>query len=139
MLRVDVIGNLGGDPHVTVTQKGKELVQLSVAVNQVRTDQNGQRQETTQWLRIRAMNNQAERAKTLTRGSRVFVAGRLDISHYTSRDGEPKTGYDVWADEIANLTPRPPAEDGREPSGVAATGGSARDAAVYDPEGDLPF
>ena len=138
MLRVDLIGNLGGDPQVTFSQKGNELVQLNVAVNQVRTDPNGQRQESTEWFRVRAMNNLLERAKVLAKGNRVFVTGRCDIGHYVSRDGEQRTSYDVWADEITSLTPRPQAEDGRSMP-ATAKGGAGRSDDGYEADTDLPF
>jgi single-strand DNA-binding protein len=137
MLRIDVIGNLGGDPQVTVSQKGNEQVLLNVAVNQVRTDQNGERRESTEWFRVRAMNNLFERARTLAKGNRVFVAGRCDIGHYVSRDGEPRTSFDVWADEITSLTPRPQ-EDGR-PMPATAKSGAGRSDDGYEPDTDLPF
>jgi single-strand DNA-binding protein len=136
MLRVDLIGNLGGDPQVTFSQKGNELVQLNIAVNQVRTDPNGQRQESTEWFRVRAMNNLVERAKTLAKGNRVYVTGRCDIGHYVSRDGEQRTSYDVWADEITSLSPRM-SDDGRAMPATAKSGAGRED--TYDEEGDLPF
>jgi single-strand DNA-binding protein len=136
MLRVDLIGNLGGDPQVTFSQKGNELVQLNIAVNQVRTDPNGQRQESTEWFRVRAMNNLVDRAKALAKGNRVFVTGRCDIGHYVSRDGEQRTSYDVWADEITSLSPRI-SDDGRAMPATAKSGVGRED--TYDEEGDLPF
>ena len=42
-----------------------------------------------------------------------MVIGRLNISHYTSKDGEPRTGFDVWADEIEPMSLRP-----RDPEAV---------------------
>lgn len=36
----------------------------------------------------------------------MFVAGRLNMTHYQSRDGEPRTSFDVWADEVQSLSPR---------------------------------
>ena len=136
MLRVDVIGNLGGDPQVTVSQKGNEQVLLNVAVNQVRIDQNGQRQESTEWFRVRAMNNLLERAKVLAKGNRVFVTGRCDIGHYVSRDGEQRTSYDVWADEITSLSPRI-SDDGRAMPATAKSGTGREE--TYDEEGEIPF
>jgi single-strand DNA-binding protein len=138
MLRVDVIGNLGGDPQVTVSQRGNEQVLLNVAVNQVRTEQNGERRESTEWFRVRAMNNLVERARVLAKGNRVFVTGRCDIGHYVSRDGEQRTSYDVWADEITSLTPRPQAEDGRSMPATTKTGAGRSDDG-YEPDTDLPF
>ncbi len=139
MLRVDVIGNLGSDPQVTFSQKGNELVQLNVAVNQVHTDPNGQREESTQWFRVRAMNNLVERAKALAKGNRVYVTGRCDIGHYVSRDGEQRTSFDVWADEITSLTPRTSSNDGRALPATANSGAARAADDTYEPDGDLPF
>jgi single-strand DNA-binding protein len=134
MLRIEVIGNLGGEPEARHTQNNCELIQFSVAVNQRRQNADGQWEDKpTEWIRVRAMGPQLERARTLTKGDRVFVAGRLDITHFTSRDGEPRTGLEVWADEVTNLGRRAQSDDGRAPSG-AATGADS-----YDGETDLPF
>ena len=35
MLRVTLIGNLGGDPEIRYTAKGTEMASCNVAVNQV--------------------------------------------------------------------------------------------------------
>jgi single-strand DNA-binding protein len=129
-----MIGNLGGEPEVRHTQNDRELIQFSVAINQRRQNADGQWEDKpTEWLRVRAMGPQLERARSLTKGDRVFVAGRLDITHYTSRDGEPRTGLEVWADEVSNLGRRAQSDDGRAVSG--GPGG----AESYDGEGDLPF
>jgi single-strand DNA-binding protein len=111
MLRVTLLGNLGADPEVRYTQKGTQMVSFRVAVNQVRSGPDGERQENTEWFRIRVTNRQAEFAQRLTRGTRVLVVGRLDISHYQSKDGEPRTGFDVWADDIQSMTARPTGVD----------------------------
>jgi single-strand DNA-binding protein len=106
MLRVTLLGNLGADPEVRYSQKGTQIVSFRVAVNQVKTGPDGERQENTEWFGIRVANRQAEFAQRLTRGTRVLVVGRLDISHYQSKDGEPRTGFDVWADDIQSMTAR---------------------------------
>jgi single-strand DNA-binding protein len=110
MLRVSLIGHLGADAELRSTQKGSRLVGLRVAVSQVRTGSGGQREETTEWFRVRVMGRQIESAQRLAKGARVFVAGRLDISHYQSREREPRTTFDVWADEVQNLSSRASAE-----------------------------
>jgi single-strand DNA-binding protein len=111
MLRVSLVGNLGADPEVKYSQKGTQIVSFRVAVNQVRTGPDGERQENTEWFRIRVANRMAEYVQRLTKGTRVLVIGRLDISHYTSKDGEPRTGFDVWADEVQSLVGRSPGGD----------------------------
>jgi single-strand DNA-binding protein len=106
MLRVSLIGYLGADPELRYSQKGSPIVTFRVAVNLVRNDRQGERQETTEWFRVTVMGKQAEFAQRLTRGARVFVAGRLDITHYESRDGEQRVGFDVWTDELQHLSRR---------------------------------
>jgi single-strand DNA-binding protein len=111
MLRVTLLGNLGADPEVRYTQKGTQMVSFRVAVNQVKTGPDGERQENTEWFRIRVTNRQVDFAQRLTKGTRVLVVGRLDIGHYQSKDGEPRTSFDVWADDIQSMTARPTGMD----------------------------
>jgi single-strand DNA-binding protein len=107
MLRVSLLGNLGGEPEVRFTPKGTQIVMFRIAVNQVRTGPDGERQENTEWFRVRIGNPRfSEYAQRLTKGTRVLAIGRLDISHYQSKEGEPRVGYDVWADEIQAMSPR---------------------------------
>src|SRR6188768_3195304 len=107
MLRATLLGNLGADPDQRFTAKGAQFVVFNVAVNQIRRGPDGERQESTEWFRVHVNGPRAEFAQRLSRGNRVMVIGRLSISHYTSKDGEPRTGFDVYADEIEAMTPRP--------------------------------
>lgn len=104
MLRVTLLGNLGADPEVRYTQKGTQLVSFNVAVNQVRFGRDGERQENTEWFRIKVGGRQTEFVQRFGKGSRVLVIGRLDISHYQGKDGEPRTGFDVWADDVQSMS-----------------------------------
>jgi single-strand DNA-binding protein len=104
MLRVTLLGNLGADPEVRFTQKGSQLVQFRVAVNQVRFGADGERQENTEWFRVRVSGRQQEYAQRLVKGNRVLVIGKLDIGHYQGRDGEARVSYDVWADDIQTVS-----------------------------------
>jgi single-strand DNA-binding protein len=113
MLRVSLLGNLGADPETRYTNKGTTLVTFRVAVNQVRNGPDGERQENTEWFRVRVMGRQADFVQRLGKGTKVFVAGRLDIGHYQTREGETRTGFDVWADEVQNLSPRPANAEGQ--------------------------
>ena len=131
MLRIQLIGHLGTDMDIRSTQKGTTLASARVAVDHVRTTPSGERQETTDWFTVRVAGRQAEFAQRLGKGMRVFVDGRLSISHYTSRDGEPRVGFDVWADDVQNLSPRPAPG---EPVGEAGPGDAGDD--QLD---DLPF
>lgn len=98
MLNLTLVGNLGADATVGTTQKGTAIATMRVAVNQSRPDTTtGERTESTEW---RAMGRMVDLAERLTKGTRVLVIGRLDIGHYQSSEGDARTSYDVWADEI---------------------------------------
>lgn len=114
MLRVSLLGNLGADPEVRYNSKGVPMVSFRVAVNQVRTGPDGERQENTEWFRVRVMGRQVDFAQRLGKGSRVLVFGRLDIGHYQSREGETRTSFDVFADDLQSVGARmmPPEPEG---------------------------
>ena len=161
MLRVSLLGNLGADPEVRYTAKGAQIVSCRVAVNQVRTGPDGERQENTEWFRITVSGRQGEFVSRLGKGSKVLVFGRLTIGHYQSKDGEPRTSFDVWADDVqsvsaprafgaehdsgmdseaeagvSSLSEAAPARSGS--NGKSSRAGSAPAAAAQDLE-DLPF
>src|SRR5919206_4138045 len=106
MLRVSLLGNMGADPEVRYTAKGTQIVSIRVAVNLVRTGPDGERQENTEWFRVRVSGRQSEFVQRLTKGTRVLAIGRLDVVHYRSKDGEPRVGFDVWADDVQVMSSR---------------------------------
>src|ERR1700738_3847554 len=116
MFRVSLVGSRGADPETRFSQKGTQITSFNVAVNQVRTGPDGERQENTEWFRIRVANRQSEYVQRLTKGTRVLVIGRLDIGHYQSKQGEPRTSFDVWAEEVQSVSAR---GLGNEPDNVA--------------------
>ena len=76
----------------------------------------------------------------------MLVVGRLEIAEWTTREGESRTSYDVWADDVVNLSPR---EDGQPAQShpvaeqkagqpVAAAGAPPRRLPAEDIE-ELPF
>jgi single-strand DNA-binding protein len=111
MLRVSLLGNMGADPEVRYTQKGTQITSFRVAVNMVKTGPDGERQENTEWFRVRVANRQSEFVQRLSKGTRVLVIGRLDIGHYQSKEGEPRTSFDVWADDVQAMSMRGPAAE----------------------------
>jgi single-strand DNA-binding protein len=129
MLRVSLMGNLGADPELRYSQKGAPIASFRVAINQVRTGPDGERQENTEWFRVRAMGRLADFAQRLQKGMRVLVVGRLDIGHYQSRDGDPRVSFDVWADEVQNVSAKAPGADA-DPLEADAPGAEAALAGV---------
>jgi single-strand DNA-binding protein len=138
MLRVSVLGHLGSDAELRYSTRGTPIAGFSVAVNQVRTGANGEREESTEWFRINVAGRQAEFAARLQKGQRVLAIGRLQISHFKRNDGTQGTGFDVWADEVQNVSTRSGAADGED--GRTAVGAAIGDLADEPSDlEDLPF
>jgi single-strand DNA-binding protein len=144
VLRASIIGNLGGDPEVRYTQKGEEIVSVSVAVNQrKRMPDSDELKEVTEWFRVRCSGWRADLAQKLTKGQRVYVCGRLEINHFERRDGSRGTSYDVWADELHGMSP--PRDSGsngssyKQPRMEDGAPGQSAQPAVGDQDEDLPF
>jgi single-strand DNA-binding protein len=138
MLRLTVLGNLGSDAELPYTQKSNSIAHFRIALNQVRTGANGEREESTEWFRVNVAGRQAEYASRLLKGQRVLVAGRLQIAHFQRRDGTQGTGFDVWADEVVNVSGRGAAnepEDGVTPEDAAGRG----PADEVEDDDSLPF
>ncbi len=136
MLRISLLGHLGADPESRYSQKGAPITQFRVAVNQVRTGRDGEREERSEWFQVRAMGQLGERAQRLEKGNRVFVAGRLTVSHFQSREGEPRVGFDVWADEVVNVSGRPAPDRAADEDSVATADQTGQPADELE---NLPF
>jgi single-strand DNA-binding protein len=131
MLRVTLIGNLGADPELRYTAKGTQVLSFNVAVNQVRFGADGERQENTEWFRIRVTGRQVEFVQQrIGKGARVLVIGRMDITHFQGKDGEPRTGYDVWADDVQVMSPGGQRSMGADHEALEADSGEAREPAL---------
>jgi single-strand DNA-binding protein len=141
MLRVTVLGNLGSDAELRHTANERQVAQFRVAVNQVRTNGAGEREESTEWFRVNVAGRQSEYASRLQKGQRVLVDGRMQITHFQRRDGTPGVGFDVWADEIQNVSGR--GSSGESDDGRVGTGATQTQTAVADEpvafDDDLPF
>ena len=149
VLRIEIIGNLGSDPEQRFTGEGVAMTSIRVAVNSRRRGADGESVERTDWFRVRTMGSKAEYVQRFTKGQRVLVIGRLEIGEWTTREGEARTSYDIWADDVVNLSPREdggrsqdqsassaPDERAAQPSGAGARRASTEDTTDLE---DLPF
>ena len=137
MLRVTVLGNLGSDAELRFSTKGAQIAGFRIAVNQVRTGASGEREESTEWFRVNVTGRQADYAAHLQKGQRVLAIGRLQITHFQRKDGTQGTGFDVWADEVQNVSARSAAADGED--GRTAVGATVGDLADEPLDDSLPF
>jgi len=140
LCKVQIIGNVGGDPEQRYTQDGTMRVTFSVAVNRNRRNQDGSFQEETEWFRVSTMGRLAEVAQQyVTKGTPLFIDGRLSVDRWTGQDGQPRTTLQVFANALQLLGTRP-RDDGAQP-GAQPIARPVRPVAADEPNDleDLPF
>ena len=99
-----IIGNLGRDPEVRFTPSGRAVAKFSVATTEKWTDQQGQKQEKTEWHNIVVWGKQAETCgQYLAKGRQVFVEGRITNRSYDDKDGNKKYITEIIARDVRFL------------------------------------
>ncbi len=94
--KIIIVGNLGRDPELRYTPQGNAVCNFSVATSEKKRDKGGDMQDITTWFRVTLWGKQAETAsKYLTKGSQVYVEGRLRMEEWTDRDGKTRQTLDV--------------------------------------------
>ena len=103
MNRVQIMGNLGKDPEIKVTNGGKTTARLSVAVNRKYTTPQGEEKQYTEWVNVVAWGKLAEAAgNELQKGDYVYAEGRYSTRSYEKND---ETRY--FTEVVANVIARP--------------------------------
>jgi single-strand DNA-binding protein len=99
--KIIIVGNLGRDPELRYTPQGNAVCNFSVATNEKKRDKAGELQDITTWFRITLWGKQAENAsKYLTKGSPVYVEGRLRVEEWTDREGGQRYTLEVQATDM---------------------------------------
>jgi len=99
-----LIGNLGKDPDVRFTNSGKAVARFPIATSEVWMDQNGSRQERTEWHNIVVWGKQGETCgQYLSKGRQVFVEGSIRSRSYDDQSGNKRYITEIIAQKIKFL------------------------------------
>jgi single-strand DNA-binding protein len=96
--RVQLIGNLGGDPEIRNTQRGDKAASFSVATTDSWNDaQSGERREKTEWHRVVIFSDglAGVAEKYLKKGMKVFLEGSLQTRKWTDNAGVERYSTEV--------------------------------------------
>jgi single-strand DNA-binding protein len=113
--KVILIGNLGRDPELRATHGGGSVCSLSVATTRKwRNKDSGEMQEETEWHKVVAFGQQAERCNNyLAKGRMVYIEGRIKTRSYDDKDGVKRYTTEVIADQVTFLGGRGDGEQGQ--------------------------
>ncbi len=91
--KVLLLGRLGNDPEIRMSQEGNKIVRLSLATSESWKDkQTNERKEKTEWHRVvifsQGLADIAE--KYLKKGSKIFLEGQIQTRKFTDQAGIEK-------------------------------------------------
>jgi single-strand DNA-binding protein len=117
--KVIIVGNLGADPETRYTGNGTAITSIRIATSENWTDkQSGEKQERTEWHRVKLFGRLAEIAgEYLKKGRQVYIEGSLRTDKYTDKDGVERFSTDIIAAEMQMLG------GGSEGAGAGGGGG----------------
>jgi single-strand DNA-binding protein len=103
--KVILVGNLGSDPELRSTGGGTSVCSFSLATSESWTDkQSGEKQERTEWHRIKIFGRLGEIAgEYLKKGRQVYIEGSIRTDKFTGKDGVEKYFTDIIASEMQML------------------------------------
>lgn len=147
--KVMLIGNLTRDPELRYTPKGTAVADISLAINRVWNNDQGQRQEETVFVDVTLWGRQAELAQQyLSKGRGVYIEGRLQMDTWDDKEtGKKRSKLKVVAENLQFLPDGRGGQGGGSPSGsrpqpsASSASGRGASAAADDSgdEDDIPF
>ncbi|SDX59940.1 single-strand binding protein [Lutibacter oricola] len=102
--KVQLIGNLGGNPEIITLESGKKLAKFTLATNETYKNAQGEKVTDTQWHNLVAWNKTAEIAERfLEKGKEVAIEGRLTSRSYDDKQGNKRYITEVVVSELLLL------------------------------------
>ncbi len=101
--KILLIGNLTRDPEMRYIPSGSAVTTFTIAANRVYIQQ-GEKKEEVSYIRVVTWAKMAETCNTyLSKGSPVFVEGRLQSRSWETPQGEKRSTMEVVAERVQFL------------------------------------
>src|SRR5580658_8248461 len=115
--KVILMGNLGKDAETKFTPSGTAVSNFTLATNRRWKDQqSGEWKEETEWHRCVLWRSE-NRANYLTKGTPVYIEGRLQTRSWEDKDGQKRYTTEVVCEDLILLSSRVGDAGGGAPSG----------------------
>ncbi len=102
--KILLMGNLTRDPQLTYLPSETAVVDFGVAANRKYKGKDGQMKDDVCFVDCRSFGRQAETInKYLTKGSPIFLEGRLTFDSWTAQDGTKRSKHRVTVENFQFL------------------------------------
>ncbi|HCX89368.1 MAG: single-stranded DNA-binding protein [Deltaproteobacteria bacterium CG12_big_fil_rev_8_21_14_0_65_43_10] len=133
--KVILIGRLGADPEVRYTSDGTAVATFRIATTKKWSNQQGEKEEKTEWHRIVAWRRLGEICgEYLSKGKQVYIEGELQTRSWEDKEGNKRWATEVVASNMQMLG----SPAGQDRPKKDFEGGPKQDAS-FDTEDDIPF
>lgn len=123
--KVILVGNLGQDPEVRYMPNGNAVANIRIATSESWKDQQGQRQERTEWHSVVMFRKLGEIAgQYLKKGSKVYIEGKLQTRKWQDQNGNDRYTTEIVADQMQMLDSRGGQQGGGNFGGGQQQGGN---------------
>ncbi len=145
-----LIGNIGKDPEIKVSQGGKKRVGFTLATSRKFKDANGETREQTDWHSVVGWGKSADIIEQLgiRKGTTIYVEGAIVYRSWDDREtGQRRYATEISMDTFQILTPRGNGDGNRQaaprqqpgPQAGTRQGGNAYGQYSQEDEDGLPF
>ncbi|MFS4493894.1 single-stranded DNA-binding protein [Maribacter algarum] len=102
--KVQLIGNVGNNPEMTVLESGKKVIRFSLATNENYKNAKGEKVLSTDWHNMVAWGKTAEIVeKYAVKGKQIAIEGKLTSRSYETKEGEKRYITEVIVSEVLLL------------------------------------
>lgn len=114
LAQATIIGNLTKNIELRYTVSGTAIGNTAIASTYKFNAANGEKREETCFMDITFMGKSAEIANQyLSKGSRIFIEGRLKFDRWTDNNGQNRSKYSVIVDKMIMLDTKDKQEAGQ--------------------------
>lgn len=115
--RVLLMGNLTRDPELRYVPSGMAVCTFTMAINRIYSTQSGEKKDEVTYVRIVVWGKRGEVVgQYLSKGSPVFVEGRLRTRSWQTPEGQNRSTTEVVADNIQFLRLNRGQQSSQEPA-----------------------
>lgn len=145
--KVLLMGNLTRDIDLRFTPRGTAVADITIAINRVWKDDNGNKQEEVTFVDATLWGKQAELAKQyLAKGRGVYLEGRIQLETWDDKDtGKKRSKLKIVGDHLQYLPAGNGPRSSSSPSSTPGTASRPHQQAASPPvdrfeeEDDIPF
>jgi single-strand DNA-binding protein len=125
--KTQLIGYLGKDVDMRVTQDGTAVANFSLATSEHYKDKaTGEKKSQTEWHRVVLFGRTAEIARDyLKKGSMAYIEGKLRTRQW-EKDGVKHNTTEIVGNELKLLDRRADSDNGQQTSQANGNGGNAK-------------